>query len=362
MHTVSVLWHQPAGEEAFPFQVRLVGQGQWVAGASKTKAWDPAKRDVHCVRLTGLSPGARYEFRFGEEEKSYTFRTVPDPTKACVKFAVGGDMRCEWRPSKFRGMAKAVAEEEPHFVVAGGDLAYCRGRANAWPRWEVWLREWQDLMVTAKGDLIPVVPVLGNHEVDGGYGQERTAAPHFFALFDFPDDSPIRALDIGTALSLLLLDSGHCHAVAGAQTEWLQTALSQRRTQAFRCAVYHVPAYACRDASSTKSAEVRKHWAPVLEKEEVEVAFEHHHHALKRTKPLKHGEPAVRGTIYLGDGSWGVPPRAIERESFRELMDFSAAENGCWIAEVMGKKMVLRAIDRKNQELDRVVVVSRPRL
>lgn len=37
-------------------------------------------------------------------------------------------------------------------------------------------------------------------------------------------------------------------------------------------------------------------------------AFENHDHVYKRTYPLKNNQVVADGTIYLGDGAWGVLP------------------------------------------------------
>ena len=43
----------------------------------------------------------------------------------------------------------------------------------------------------------------------------------------------------------------------------------------------------------------------------VDVAFENDHHVYKRTLPIKGDAVDPDGTIYMGDGSWGVKLRDI---------------------------------------------------
>ena len=82
-------------------------------------------------------------------------------------------------------------------------------------------------MIDPKGRLIPMVVCIGNHEVDGGYGKPREAAPFFFALLDglYPERS-YATLDFGDYLSLVLLDTGHVAPIDGEQTSWLDRALA----------------------------------------------------------------------------------------------------------------------------------------
>ncbi len=93
------------------------------------------------------------------------------------------------------------------------------------------------------GRLIPLVPCVGNHEVDGGYGRTRTAAPLFYALFDglFPDTG-YTALDFGDYPSLVLLDTGHTSAGGGDQADWLAGAPRARKDHPHLVVVNHVPA------------------------------------------------------------------------------------------------------------------------
>ena len=119
-----------------------------------------------------------------------------------------------------------------------------------------------------------------------------------------------RALDVGDYLSLLLLDSGHCYFVGGVQAQWLDKALSRRGDVPYKMAVYHVGAYpSVYPFDGETPAQIRAEWVPLFEKHQVQVAFEHHNHAYKRTYPLKNNQIDPTGVVYMGDGSWGVSPR-----------------------------------------------------
>jgi hypothetical protein len=360
--TMVVHWHTPIDQIEGKLEVRPVGKSAWKAVDGQRRPWTPARRSVFVAKLDQLEAGQRYECRVAGDETIYTFRTSNDPSRNTVRFAVGGDMRCEWRPSRFREMCEAVAAFDPDFVVAGGDLAYCRGSVGAWPRWDQWLKEWNQLMRTSRGDLIPILPVIGNHEVAGGYGQDATKAPHFFTVFELPEHQPIRTFDIGNVCSLFLLDSGHVNPVEGEQTKWLQAALSARRSRAFRAAVYHVPGVPAVKADQVVSGAVGQHWIPLFDKEDLDCAFEHHRHTMKRSRPLKNGVPHPRGTIYFGDGCWGVPPRAPLANVKAEIFPYYESRNGVWLVDLSAKRMLVRAIDKQGQERDRINLIPRSKL
>ena len=206
------------------------------------------------------------------------------------------------------------------FAVIGGDLGYDNGRSV-----EVslaFIRNYSKHMVARGGRLIPLIPCIGNHEVDGGYGKTREKAPFYYALFDglFPDTG-YATLDFGDYLSLVLLDTGHTSPIGGEQADWLDKTLRERAEHPHVIAVNHVPAYPShRRMESTwlrpgTGDANRKHWVPLFEKYRVPVVLEHHDHTFKRTKPLLGGLADANGVLYLGDGSWGRirPPRSPEK-------------------------------------------------
>ena len=107
-------------------------------------------------------------------------------------------------------------------------------------------------MVTSDSLLIPLIPVIGNHEVVNGYKKDwykpnkpsdsAKQAPYFYSLFIAPDSSSYRVLDFGNYMSLILLDSGHTTFV-DEQEQWLADTLEARLEVPYKFAAYHVPAY-----------------------------------------------------------------------------------------------------------------------
>jgi hypothetical protein len=190
------------------------------------------------------------------------------------------------------------------FAVVGGDLGYDNGRSVETSL--AFVRNYSRHMVGRDGRLIPMVTCIGNHEVNGGYGQPRSKAPFYYALFDglFPE-AGYAALDFGDYLSLVLLDTGHTSRIAGEQTDWLEKTLKARADHPNVLVVGHVPTYPSVRRLESAGPAQRKHWAPLFDKYRVPVVLEHHDHAFKRTKPLLDGLANENGVLYLGDGSWG---------------------------------------------------------
>ncbi len=260
------------------------------------------------VELTGLTPGTTYEIRFGQEGSTYQFRTLPTQAEP-IRFVVGGDIYHDALET-VEEMNKVAATTNPHFALLGGDLAYSADNlgfaSENGKRWIDFLSLYSRTMVTKEGNMIPLLPAIGNHEVKGRK-QNVEAAPFFYFLFPTPGPSGYAAIDFGDTLSVLILDSDHTHPIEGEQTKWLEKTLKERENVKTVFALYHVPAYPCvRKFEGKINTKIRTYWVPLFEKYGLDVAFEHHDHAYKRTYPLKEGKLHAKGVVYLGDGGWGV--------------------------------------------------------
>ncbi|MFQ5962502.1 MAG: metallophosphoesterase family protein, partial [Candidatus Methylomirabilales bacterium] len=246
---------------------------------------------------------------------------------------------------------RLVAKQDPMFTVIGGDIAYANGEARLVKRWYRWLAGWKKYMVTSDGRLIPLVVAIGNHEVRGQFGQTPDQAPYFYKLFALPDKRSYRVLDFGRYMSLVLLDSGHTHAIDGEQTDWLRRTLADRQELPHLFAIYHVPAYpSVRNFDNGVSAKIREHWVPLFEQFGVDVAFEHHDHVYKRTHGIRAGKVDPRGVLYLGDGAWGA---MLRRPRDRWYLAKTASKRHFSLVTV-GQSRSFLAIDSEGQIFDRV--------
>ena len=264
---------------------------------------------LYRVELTELKPDLIYRFKIDPRPEVFQFRTMPAQAKNPIHFVTGGDMYHDTIQYMIETCQQA-AKTNPHFAVLGGDIAYAFGKIaflNRFNRWIDWVQAWHRTMVTPDGLLIPVISVIGNHDLAGQYDQTPLQARLFAAFFPMPGPPIYNVLDFGDYLSLILLDSGHANAIRGEQQTWLEDVLSQRQEVLHKMAFYHVPAYpSVRSFYQTNSIAIRKYWVPIFEKYQLQVAFEHHDHAYKRTYPLLNHKPHPEGILYLGDGAWGI--------------------------------------------------------
>jgi hypothetical protein len=302
------------------------------------------------TELTGLKPGADYEFRIGTSSPTYRFKTMPAKATDSIHFVSGGD--CGVNSHTVANNVQA-ARQDPMFAVIGGDLAYEDGRVLETNL--NFLRNYSRDMVGRDGRLIPMIACIGNHEVNGGYKQPRSKAPFFYALFDglYPETG-YASLDFGDYLSLVLLDTEHTSLIAGDQTDWLEKTLKARQSNPHMLVVNHVPAYpSARDPNGDKGtgAANRKHWVPLFEKYRVPVVLEHHDHTFKRTKPLLNGLAHENGVVYLGDGSWGRL-RALLKPEKTPYMALTSRNYHLSLHSLQGEERFHLALDENGRVMD----------
>lgn len=308
--TMTIQWLTDGGDKNDHIDYRQKeDETMRVAHGAHTSLPDPKLGMIHRAELTGLKPDTTYEFSLANYEGKWRFRTMPENLENPIRFIVGGDMYHD-TVEDLSDTNRQAAQTNPRFAIAGGDIAY--SGSKLWfikedgKRWITWLKSWYRDMVTPDGLLIPVIAVIGNHEVNGRFGQTPNQAKFFYTLFPIPHERAYRTLDFGDYMTLVLLDSGHTAPVKGKQTDWLKESLDARQNIPNKFAVYHVPAYpSIRSPKNRYSSTVRKHWVPLFETYNLTTAFEHHDHAYKRTHKIRNGQQDPTGVLYLGDGAWG---------------------------------------------------------
>ncbi len=357
MTTMTIRW-QSIDSKDFDSAViyRKKGEKVWHEKEGGRFKLQDAEFYLHTVELDGLEPDGEYEFRLAGRKGQYCFRTLPQRLTRPVKFVVGGD--AYFYLYLMRAMNERIAACDPDFVVVGGDIAYTNGRSSifnrkGWElrRWRTFFKEWKKSMVTSDGRLIPILPVLGNHDLRHCSLKPKTHELLFFDLFALKD-STYQVIDAGDYLSLFLLDSGHYFNVSGRQTEWLKETLAQRESTPYKIAAYHISAYPSVYPFNKKiSRELRREWCSQFERYHLQIAFEHHNHAYKRTHPIKNGKIDPDGVIYMGDGSWGVNPRKPNDSWY---LKEKACANAVCVVTLSGEKGKVDALGLLGKAIDTV--------
>lgn len=310
-------------------------------------------RWVHFVELTGLEPGQTYHFRaggdavgFGPEHKFRTMAIDSEP----IRFVAGGDMWIE--PATHQLLIQA-ASQSPQFALVGGDMAYADGRLSHVNFWDKWFDAWEELMVTPSGHMVPMILAVGNHETVGGFGRQPKDAPYYYNFFK-QDKYAYFSRQMGPDIIVYVLDSGHTTPQDGAQAAWLAQEMKRTAQVPNRFALYHVPCYPSYPGAYNGPYESggRKHWVPLFDRYRLTAAFENHYHTFKRTHPLRGGKVDPAGTVYLGDGCWGRPPRKVKaKRDWYEAV--TASRRHIWLVDVEpGSGALYRAMDPHGKIFD----------
>lgn len=385
--TMTIDWHV-TDEDRSILEYRVMGSGTWSSPVTAAAINFPfSERTIHRVELTGLEPGTRYEFRFGESSKVYNFRTMPEDLSSPVRIAVGGDTmhRKEWMEKT----ARQAMKHDIDFVLVAGDLAYADGlppelqrqrdpqMARVENQWYSFFDAYKNTLITDDFRVVPMVATIGNHEVYGGYywrddrrpddmayedsDQWRsTAAPYFFSLFASPGLPGYGVLDFGNYMSVVMLDSDHANPVEN-QNTWLEQTLAERERIPHVFPTYHVPAYpSVRDYNDDVQKKVRENWVPIFEEYGVQVVFEAHDHAYKRSHPIRGGEVSPDGITYIGDGAWGTETREIASRQGHDAwyIASAASERHFILVTLQGTQRHFKAISSTGKVIDELPEIS----
>ena len=306
--------------------------------------------EVCQVQLTGLSPDTGYRVFLGDKE--FRAQTLPAKRPDRISFVTGGDMMHS--PDFHKDGVKAMASRSPSFALLGGDLAYANGKS--WERWLDWIEEYADHAVTKDGYSIPFVVAIGNHEVNGGYGKTPKEAPMFYNLFPFPQKlKSYYTIDLYEDLSVVILDSSHTYSIES-QVEFLKSSLTSRKDRTHLFALYHFPAYGIMKGglNSPISKSMRKHWVPLFDEFGLDAAFENDHHVYKRSKLLKGDKTDPAGTLYIGDGAWGVNTRKPGAKEYWYVEKFEPTRHVIEV-EIKDNVRTYRAINHDKKVFDEFV-------
>jgi hypothetical protein len=315
------------------------------------------RRTLYVSQIKDLKPGTVYYFVTGEAKygmsKERKFRTLPGGD-APFRFVDGGDMGVDGAVIPLLTLA---GKENPDFGVIGGDIAYTNGLLAGNVTESQWLTNWDQLMVTTDGRMVPIVTAIGNHEVNGYGGEDdQIRSPWYTGLFGRQGPDIFYSRNVGNLAVFFLLDSGHLNEHGGAQTEWLRSEMAKQKDVKYKFAAYHVPLYpAHRPYDGAGSKIGRDNWAPVFDEFGLTVSFEHHDHVFKRSKPIKGDKVVKKGTIYVGDGCFGRNARTVDPQP-RWYNKVEKAAAHFWLVDVTKKGVNLKAIDTDGKVIDKFSV------
>lgn len=245
----------------------------------------------HTVALDALQPGTTYRYAIGDGQvwgNESTFTTAPADDQPFTFVYMGDAQNGLDTWGELVRKARA-AHPEAAFHVMAGDLVNWGERRD----------DWDLLFHNARGvyDNRPLVPAIGNHEVDQG------RAALYVDQFDLPRNGPAgiepeRAYAMEYAgAQFVVLDS---NLPPAQQTQWLDDTLGASDAR-WKFVVYHHPLYSTKP-DDRGQPELKAAWAPVFEKHRVDLVLQGDDHAYLRTFPMK-GDQVVatpaEGPVYI---------------------------------------------------------------
>ncbi len=289
----------------------------------------------HAVSLLDLDPGSTYHYRVaGVEGGAGRFRTAPEGEDSRFVFAVIGDS------GRGRKQQLAVAEllerSEPDLLLHTGDVVYPSGEDRHYDR--RFFAPYRRLLKE-----VPIFPVLGNHDLEGGKGAA------YLANFHLPRNDPrgtgrYYSFDWGGA-HFVALDSELYHEDDDGSPEeqkaWLERDLGETR-QPWKIAYLHRPLYS--SSRHGGDEKIREDLEPVLAGGGVDLVFCGHDHAYERTVP-------IRGVTHVLSGGGGKRLYPVGRS---EWTAFSESAYHAVLVRVDGGRLSLEAVKPDGTVLDRM--------
>lgn len=279
---------------SYRFQHQDTRDGRFTNGSEPVKGLEVY---YHHAVLRGLKPATTYYCVMvsdGQSSPEFHFRTGPrDDSK--IQLVFGGDSRSNHKNRKMvNQFLGQTLQSQPSILamVHGGDYV---ATGNNLVEWALWLTH-QQLTTSESKQLLPVIPVRGNHE---------GAHPQFNEVFCWPggDKNNYYTSKLGSLASLVILNTET--VAAGDQRKFLEATLQANRASQWQMATYHRPAFPAVKSPS----HALQHWVPLFDRFKLDLALEADGHVIKRTLPILAGKHDEDGVVYIGEGGLGVKQR-----------------------------------------------------
>ncbi|MFN0067620.1 MAG: fibronectin type III domain-containing protein [Limisphaerales bacterium] len=312
--------------------------------------WLVNQPSVHrfTAELTGLEPGTTYLYSVGDGSRDgwtelAEFTTAPAGV-APFSFVYLGDAQNGL--DRWGTLLRNCFRHRPDaaFYLMAGDLV---DRGNQRDDWDSFFHNAAGIF-----DRRQLVPVLGNHENQGGH--PTLYLRQFRLMTNGPAGlEPERAysFEYGNAL-FVVLDS---NLPPAGQSEWLEAQLAGSRAT-WKFVTYHHPAYS--SAPNRDNLALRNAWTPLFDKHQVDLALQGHDHAYLRTYPLRANQRVASpkdGTVYVVSVS-GTKMYPQDPRDYTEFGMTNVATYQVLDLQISGHRLVYRAYDTEGVLRDQLVV------
>ncbi len=296
---------------------------------------------THKVIANNLIPGTVYKYRVGSGSADSWSSIGSFQTDAVgnqpFHFIAGSDSQASSKTSfepwadTFRKAVETIGD--PKFLINAGDLVDNGDLEEQW-QWMLGLPQNQLLNV-------PIVPVLGGHEVHDYDGDETTANSNFYNHFNVPkkviantDDGSVYSFEYGDALILVfnsqyagkLASNGSVQSVDPqftAQVEWMKNVVAKSSAK-WKFVTFHKGPYSAGDNAGEYEDDrvqfYKKILIPAFDEMGIDMVFEAHDHMYMRSFQMLNDKTIPvnqltfdaqgnainpKGTIYLMSNAYG---------------------------------------------------------
>lgn len=279
----------------------LEGPGSKPKEAADDWAPPPPSPDFfyHHAPLKNLKPNTVYYLAIETDEgisREYHFKSAPK-NRQTFKLIYGGDSRTHVDVARqINQQISQMIDKDDSIagLIHGGDYAVTT-RLGVWVEW---LAAY-NLTTTENGKLLPIIPVIGNHDVGG-------KSPIFRQAYGYPGGTNDYYTCLLTpSIGIVCLNTEI--SAEGNQREFLEKSLTKlkRKRVKWQLAAFHRPVY----PGVKQPGAGRVSWVPLFEEFNIDLVLESDGHCIKRTVPIRGDKEATDGIVYLGEGGYGAPQR-----------------------------------------------------
>ncbi|MEC0244096.1 metallophosphoesterase [Paenibacillus dokdonensis] len=253
---------------------------------------------VHKASVTSLEPGTTYVYQVGDGKGHYSsqgsFQTAPaSGDRTSFVYFADSQAKDEAGFKLWGDVVKQAFKDTPdaEFMIQAGDMVEKGFNEQEW-KW--WFSEAQEALLNTT-----LIAAIGNHEVMG-----TTQSNDFLEHFNQPGNglSSLKGSSFSfdyKNIHFMLLNSEYLYEE---QQQWLERDLASTN-QKWKIAIFHRGPY----GSIYDTEEVRNLWAPVLEKNKVDLVLNGHDHIYLRTHSMMDNQVVKEGegTTYVVAGTSG---------------------------------------------------------
>lgn len=319
---VTVTW---TSENSSGTQNVVFGQKPEPSKTVKARETSYSGGAVYSAELDRLKPGKKYYYKCGSDaagwSRVYSFST--EPRKGSFTVAVIGDTQDNANNENFvrsEAVINAVRQHRPSLTLHMGDVV---NEGSMTTSWETFLNVSQDLNSES-----PLMPVLGNHDVNNNKGDQfQKPFEDFYDLFSLPGDEVNYSFTYGK-VRFIGIFSGYAQGAeplglvkykpGSPEYAWLDDELSKAENDRGINWIIVWMHYPVNSFGWSNIKGWKENILPLIEKHRVDLCLAGHRHVYERHLQMKNGVAARKhsekelsandGTLFITNGTAGGNP------------------------------------------------------